>query len=1181
MLHRSFKPAKCKTALRLATSRIKLLKNKKDVQLKQMKKELAQLLESGQEQTARIRVEHVVREEKMKAAYDLIEIYCELIATRLPIIESQKNCPIDLKEAVTSVVFASPRCADIPELLDIKKHFTAKYGKEFISAAVELRPECGVSRMLVEKLSAVAPDGQTKIKILGAIAEEHNIKWDPKSFGDKESKPADDLLNGPNTFEKASKMLAEPNNFQAPSAQAPPSHDQKPPLNFSEQNPSSSMGVQNFASTDTSGLKTPSSATSHSEARPSEGGAERMEVRQPCAGDDNAFSLGRQNWNMEFKDAISAAQAAAESAERASMAARAAAELSTRDKITRQYSSESQKSNPPGLRDGGCGKYAASNLPGVHHPKNLVNNSSIDRNKFLNEQMDGIEHNNLAGAAERFYQNDHASTTRSSRLDSLQSNKPSIDDDSLVNNLHTVDRYPQKDSCTEEADKGSSAGMTMKKESTESAVEFGSEWKDGFRFENLDHSSEERTRKQSSSISSHSRLSAFQDGYNVSDSNQQEFRNNVDEDSFVNISNQQEFRHDADDDSFVNIDQESIHKDTVQTSSSDNDAAIFDEPGSDDDDDSRFDIGPRYDEPECNSYFPSPGRNSSTLFSTSADTWSPRSSTRKSVENYNSQTIFSARRDSSLVEGLGKSLDQSQPDHFAPVSYDSDGQDSDSEDELDISRLGGKKDFKLPPLGEDDHSINRERRQSESHGSTRSSLLEKVNSGSDRMGSDRMGQSESPGSTRSSLVEKGNLGPNRKPRLRSSYDDSNSLELRPRNTQGTESNASSFEKIGFADSSAHQPSLRLGKSQWELNDVSSELSSYSPEDEGNTKQYLQSSRISLVHEVKDSIRTPESPDTLKDNEFFNQSSPESEKGLNFGTLTGGLRNKGYTPPPYTRRPSSNTSSLPMKAAEDTSTMIEQSNASATVKNYVDSGASTKVDEKSSSRVRLTHSYSDSDDSAEEFPQETPSGRRQPYSQKVGKDVNTKSSLRASVTYFSPDTDSGDFEEDLPRQTFSSRARLGAQFSRRTKPSPETISHSRARAGSKTSVNSDFTKEEKPTRSSDGAETTPKLPSQTVKSDQWGSSEQPISAKQAASNPLPESKVSSSVESLKSSVQKQPSSSLLKTVPSDSNGNPKTSTSSGEIPSRENSINKASHVHPKLPDYDTITAHLLSLRTNRQ
>lgn len=57
-------------------------------------------------------------------------------------------CPIDLKEAITSVVFAALRCSDIPELAEIKKHFTDKYGKDFITAAVELRPDCGVSRMV-------------------------------------------------------------------------------------------------------------------------------------------------------------------------------------------------------------------------------------------------------------------------------------------------------------------------------------------------------------------------------------------------------------------------------------------------------------------------------------------------------------------------------------------------------------------------------------------------------------------------------------------------------------------------------------------------------------------------------------------------------------------------------------------------------------------------------------------------------------------------------------------------------------------------------------------------------------------------------------------------------------------------------------------------------------------------
>ncbi|KAM1152121.1 hypothetical protein ACFX2J_034600 [Malus domestica] len=49
--------AQCsKTALKLAILQTKLLKNKKDAQVKQMRRELAQSLETGQNRDARIRV---------------------------------------------------------------------------------------------------------------------------------------------------------------------------------------------------------------------------------------------------------------------------------------------------------------------------------------------------------------------------------------------------------------------------------------------------------------------------------------------------------------------------------------------------------------------------------------------------------------------------------------------------------------------------------------------------------------------------------------------------------------------------------------------------------------------------------------------------------------------------------------------------------------------------------------------------------------------------------------------------------------------------------------------------------------------------------------------------------------------------------------------------------------------
>jgi pantothenate kinase len=41
-----------------------------------------------------LQVEHIIREENMMAAQEILELFCELIAVRLPIIEAQKFVPL-------------------------------------------------------------------------------------------------------------------------------------------------------------------------------------------------------------------------------------------------------------------------------------------------------------------------------------------------------------------------------------------------------------------------------------------------------------------------------------------------------------------------------------------------------------------------------------------------------------------------------------------------------------------------------------------------------------------------------------------------------------------------------------------------------------------------------------------------------------------------------------------------------------------------------------------------------------------------------------------------------------------------------------------------------------------------------------------------------------------------------
>lgn len=204
--NKGFKAAKCKTLLKLTIPRIKLLRNRRELQIKQMRRDIAKLLETGQEATARIRVEHIIREENMMAAQEILELFSELISVRLPIIETQRECPLDLKEAISTICFAAPRCADLPELLQAQMLFAAKYGKEFVSAATELRPDCGVNRQVIELLSIRAPAPDVKLKLLKEIAEEHGLDWDPAASESEFLKPHEDLLNGPTQFVSASKL---------------------------------------------------------------------------------------------------------------------------------------------------------------------------------------------------------------------------------------------------------------------------------------------------------------------------------------------------------------------------------------------------------------------------------------------------------------------------------------------------------------------------------------------------------------------------------------------------------------------------------------------------------------------------------------------------------------------------------------------------------------------------------------------------------------------------------------------------------------------------------------------------------------------------------------------------------------------------------------------------------------
>ncbi|KAG9448938.1 hypothetical protein H6P81_008903 [Aristolochia fimbriata] len=305
LFNRGILGAKCKTCLNLAISRIKHLRNKRELQLRNMRKEIAQFLQTGQEAIARIRVEHIIREMNILAAYEILELFCEFVYARVPILETQKDCPPELQEAIASIIFAAPRCLDLPELMQVRNLFGTKYGKEFVLAASELIPDSGVNRGIIEKLSVKAPPANVKLKLLKDIAQEFDLQWDSSVTEAEFNKKHEDLLEG---LKQMSRPTAE---LRAPESQSSfdflltkEEHSSRPVCQH--------QGIQRVE------------VSSKVDARVGLDSAANPDNVAQRDGPPSDWNMGK---NLQPCDVMERARTAIASAEKASAAARAAAEL--------------------------------------------------------------------------------------------------------------------------------------------------------------------------------------------------------------------------------------------------------------------------------------------------------------------------------------------------------------------------------------------------------------------------------------------------------------------------------------------------------------------------------------------------------------------------------------------------------------------------------------------------------------------------------------------------------------------------------------------------------------------------------------------------------------------------------------------------------------------------------------
>lgn len=151
-----------------------MVQQKDEAVSKQQRRAMAQLLEAGKIESARIRVENIIRSDITTELHEILELYCELLLARTGLMEAQA-CDPGLEEAVKSLIYAAPR-TDIKELGQARALLVEKYGKEFALQAMENSDE-RVSEKVLKKLAVTPPSQELVNGYLEEIARTYGVDW--------------------------------------------------------------------------------------------------------------------------------------------------------------------------------------------------------------------------------------------------------------------------------------------------------------------------------------------------------------------------------------------------------------------------------------------------------------------------------------------------------------------------------------------------------------------------------------------------------------------------------------------------------------------------------------------------------------------------------------------------------------------------------------------------------------------------------------------------------------------------------------------------------------------------------------------------------------------------------------------------------------------------------------------
>jgi len=173
--------------------------------------------QSGKTESARIRVENIIRSDLLTELHEILELYCELLLARIGLLDSlpltthassaPTTAPLDpgLEEAVRCIIYAAPR-TEIRELNQARQLLVDKFGKEFAAQAMENRGEVQIPERVTRKLRVEPPGKELVESYLKEIALAYDI---PYGDDEEEVLQTEDVENNDDNDEPGSGGQAE------------------------------------------------------------------------------------------------------------------------------------------------------------------------------------------------------------------------------------------------------------------------------------------------------------------------------------------------------------------------------------------------------------------------------------------------------------------------------------------------------------------------------------------------------------------------------------------------------------------------------------------------------------------------------------------------------------------------------------------------------------------------------------------------------------------------------------------------------------------------------------------------------------------------------------------------------------------------------------------------------------